>query len=254
MQTALKIEMLKTKSSNYLKITLFLPMIFFLFTLMTLLSSKNQTGLIDGISIIQTSIFNLWTLILLPVCIVAIISSDYQQESKSLGWQRALTNNWSVKYIYIAKSFKFCLLVLLSQLTLVVVVCVSNLLTTKSVGNVLLLLCTSLVMWIGSWPLIVINMQLLHYLNAIIVSIINLVILMGSTFSGMILTPWFWLNPWVYALRTATLLRINPNGTPLASNSTLTTDTSFIYWILIAVIVWLIINYFLSVKFDRKVA
>ncbi|RHW46009.1 hypothetical protein DS832_06545 [Bombilactobacillus bombi] len=93
MQTALKVEIIKTKSSNYLKIALILPLIFLIFTLMTLLSSQNPTGLSDGISIIQTNIFNLWSLILLPFCIVMIINSDYQQENRALGWQQVEANN-----------------------------------------------------------------------------------------------------------------------------------------------------------------
>ena len=42
MQTALKIEMLKTKSSTYLKTALVLPCIFLVFTLMTMLFSKHS--------------------------------------------------------------------------------------------------------------------------------------------------------------------------------------------------------------------
>ena len=254
MQTALKIEMLKAKGSTYLKTALVLPCIFLVFTLMTILSSTNPTGMADGVSIIQSNIFNLWGLILLPICIVVIISSDFQQEYRALGRQRALANNWSLKWIYLAKTLKFWLLVLFSQLILIVIVLNSNLLTTKIVGDFPLLFCTSLVIWIGSLPLIVINMYLLSYLNAIMVSILNLFISIGSTFLGITLAPWFWIDPWVYALRTTTLLRSNPNGTILTTGNTLVNDTSFIYLILLSVTFWVIINYLYAIIIDRKVA
>lgn len=254
MQTALKIEMLKAKGSTYLKTALVLPCIFLVFTLMTILSSTNPTGMADGVSIIQSNIFNLWGLILLPICIVVIISSDFQQEYRALGRQRALANNWSLKWIYLAKTLKFWLLVLFSQLILIVIVLNSNLLTTKIVGNFPLLFCTSLVIWIGSLPLIVINMYLLSYLNTIMVSILNLFISIGSTFLGITLAPWFWIDPWVYTLRTTTLLRSNPNGTILTTGNTLVNDTSFIYLILLSVTFWVIINYLYAIIIDRKVA
>ncbi|MGL5900598.1 MAG: hypothetical protein ACRCZW_13250 [Lactobacillaceae bacterium] len=253
MKSALKVEFLKTKFSGYLKIALILPMIFFVFTLMTVLSSQNPTGLVDGVSVIQSNIFNLWSLILLPVGIVIIISSDYQQENKALGLQHTLANNWSLKQRYLAKSLKFWLLVLLSQLVLIPVVLISNLLTTKATGNISLLVCTSLVIWIGSFPLVVINMCLLNYLNTIIVSVLNLILSIGSTFLGITLTSSFWFNPWVYALRAVALLRINPNGTTLAANSFFATDTNFIYLILISVTLWLVANYLLALFSLRKV-
>ncbi|USS90259.1 hypothetical protein [Fructilactobacillus carniphilus] len=254
MKNALKIEILKTKSSNDLNIALILPLLFCVFTLMTLLSSRNPTGLVNGVSIIQTNIFNIWALILLPICVVMIISGDYQQEKRALGLQSVLANHWSLQQRYLAKSLKYWLLMLLAQTTLLVVVCISNLLTTRTVGNVALLSFASLVIWLGSWPLIVINMQLLRYLNAIMVILLNLGISIMSAFMGIALTLRFWLDPWVLALRTITLLRINPNGTVLSAQSNLTNNLSFIGWIVIVVVMWLIINYLLSLSNARKVA
>ncbi|MCO6541236.1 MAG: hypothetical protein J6573_02890 [Lactobacillus sp.] len=252
MQTALKVEIIKTKSSNYLKIALILPLIFLIFTLMTLLSSQNPTGLSDGISIIQTNIFNLWSLILLPFCIVMIINSDYQQENRALGWQQVEANNWPLQPLYWSKTFKYWLLLFLSHLTLVLVVVVSNLLTTKVSVNAGLLLATSLVLWLGSLPLIVINMHLLRYLNAIIVSILNLALSMGSAIYNISLSHYFWIDPWSYASRTIALLRIQPNGTSFSPGSFFANDVSFIYLILLSVSVWLLFNYFLSFIIVRK--
>lgn len=252
MRTALKIEMIKAKASGYLKAAMIVPLIFLVFTLMTLLSSQNPTGVTSGLSIMQVNIYNLWCFILLPIGIVMIINGDYQQENKALGLQQALANNWSLKARYWAKSFKYWLLLLLSHLALILVTVISNALTTKIATNFWLLLCVSLVIWIGSWPLIVINMHLLRYMNAIIVSLINLAFLAGSTLLEIPQSHWFWVDPWTYALRTIALLRINPNSTVIPPNSPLATDTKFIYLILLSVMVWLVINYFLAMIVNKK--
>ncbi|RHW46008.1 hypothetical protein DS832_06540 [Bombilactobacillus bombi] len=140
----------------------------------------------------------------------------------------------------------------LSHLTLVLVVVISNLLTTKVSVNAGLLLATSLVLWLGSLPLIVINMHLLRYLNAIIVSILNLALSMGSAIYNISLSHYFWIDPWSYASRTIALLRIQPNGTSFSPGSFFANDVSFIYLILLSVSVWLLFNYFLSFIIVRK--
>lgn len=53
----------------------------------------------------------------------------------------------------------------------------------------------------------------------------------------------FAFNPWNYSLRTIALLRINPNNTILDKNSWMAHDLSFIWYIIVAVLGWLLVDY-----------
>lgn len=248
-KTALLVEMIKSKHSSYLKTAAFLPLIFLIFTMVTLLSSQNPSGLMHGVSVIQTNIYNIWSLILLPVLIVMLINEDYQQENRSLGIQYLIANNWVFSWQYWAKTIKAWGLVLLAQLILVLVTLVSNILTTGSSQGSLLLVCVSLVIWIGSWPLVVINAFGLSYVNAIVVSLINLALSIGGTILNIAMSKWFWLDPWAYALRTNMLLQINPNGTII---STANNDTNFIFVIIMFTTVWMGINFGIAFSLDKR--
>lgn len=246
MSVALQSELIKIRRSNSLKIAFFTPFIFLLFTLLTLLTSRNHQGTLNGVIIIQSNILNQWTVIVLSICVVLLVSSDYHQEQRALGIQHALANNWSLPAIFFAKSIKIWLLIGLTHLVLAVVIIVSNLLTARLAGNVLLILLVLLATWISSLPLIVINMVLLVKFNVILVGIANFLATLGSVFAGIVLGSWFWLDPWAYAARLAVLLRTNPNGNALPANSHLVNSTSFIYAILAMVTLWLVVDFLLA--------
>lgn len=251
MSVALQSEIIKVRRSNSLKIAFFAPFIFLLFTLLTLLTSQNHQGTLYGVIIIQSNILNQWTVIVLAICIVLLVSSDYHQEQQALGIQHALANNWPLPAIFFAKSIKTWLLLGLTHLVLAAVIIVSNLLTARLAGNVSLILLVLLAIWISSLPLIVINMVLLTRLNVILVGIVNFLATLGSVFTGLVLGPWFWLDPWAYAARLAVLLRTNPNGNALPATSYLVNSTSFIYAILAMVTLWLLVDLLIAKTLGR---
>ena len=79
MLNTFKCELLKTRSSSLLHTTVGMPMLFMILTVMAILSSKSKTGEIDGLSFIQTDIYNLWATALLPIMVVILVSLDQFQ-------------------------------------------------------------------------------------------------------------------------------------------------------------------------------
>lgn len=149
------VELIKTKNSKYFKISLIIPLIFLMFSLLTILTTTNSGGLSNGQSIIQSSIYNLWSFIILPVTIVLIINNDKKQENKALGHQTALVNNWSLQKIYLSKIFKYWTLILLSQFVLLLVIQISNLLTVHQVTSINKNIFILFIIWLGIFPLII---------------------------------------------------------------------------------------------------
>lgn len=252
MSIALQVEAIKTKASSYLYLAMTIPIIFFLLTVLSLLSSKSKTGLIGDLSFMQINIYNLWAIAVLPVAIILVISSDYRQSEKALELEHYYANNWSVRNLYIAKMFKFWLLILITQLVTFAITVVSNFLTTHTSPQMIILLLVSFVIWIGSLPLIVINMLLLRYINTITINILNIGLIFFSILKRSAFSNNFFLNPWSYGLRTNFLLRIQPNNTILEKSSELATNVNFIYYILILVTIWLILNVIIATLIDRK--
>lgn len=252
MAVALRCESLKTKDCSSLMLAIFLPCVFLVFTLVTILNSRSRTGMIDGVSIVQSNIVNQWSLLFLPLTIILIIASDYRQERQARGYQRLLANNWSFSNCYLAKSIKFASLLLLAHLSLLVVIVLSNLVTTGHVGKAALLAVVLLASSVSSWPLIVINMLLLLRLNPTIVALLNLLAVMGPLFFNFNLSKWFFIDPWTYSSRLMVLLRTQPNGTVLAANSALATDTNFLYPILLMVTCWMVIQVVMAVLLGRR--
>ena len=249
MKTALTCEWIKLKSSSTLKISLIAPFVFLVYTLLTKLSSQNPNGLTSHVSIIQTSIYNLWPLILMPIMIVLVINSDYSQEEKALGLQHAKMNNWPLDNIYLAKFFKYSFLLLISNFMIFLITVFSNIITT-GYSIIWLLVDTTFLMWLASFPLILISMGILKYLNPIVTAIGNILIILVSIFFNSLFYNWFWIDPWLYSMRPETILRINPNGTVLSLNNIYSENLSFIFPLIVVIVIWLIICFiFIKIRF-----
>ncbi len=243
MLNTFKCELLKTRSSSLLHTTVGMPMLFMILTVMAILSSKSKTGEIDGLSFIQTDIYNLWATALLPIMVVILVSLDQFQGRQAHELQRYYANDWSINKLYLAKLIKFWALILLAQLEVCLVTMLSNLLTTGHVTQIGTLLGVSMLIWLGALPLISINAFLLQYANPVIASILNVGLVIMSVLLRNVFSPFFAFNPWNYSLRTIALLRINPNNTILAKNSWMAHDLSFIWYTVVAVLGWLLIDY-----------
>lgn len=238
----IKIEWLKLKGSNVKKIAFISPCIFLVFLFFTLLSSNNQGGVLDGVSIFQTLIFNLWTIIVFPGIIVLCISSNLKLEDKSCGKKLSCINNWPLNQWYLSKIFVLSMLMLCSSIIVSIIVLIGNILTTGSMGNVILVIETSILIWISYLPLIALNILILNYINLVLTLFINIILtFIGAVF--IVLTPKFLLFPWSYGLRIiSNTLRIHPNGTLLSKNSVYFNDIHTVGYIVVVSLMLFVIE------------
>lgn len=209
----LKSELLKVKFSGPLYIAIFFPLALIIYTFFSKSATRNTNGLINGNSIIQVSIFNIWALLLIPLLIVLIISSDFKNENKNNNIQYAIANGWKLNNIYIAKFFKYTVLTLLSYLILFSIIIFSNKLTTNNFGNIKLIISTIVYTWIGSLSLIPVNMLLINEINAIFTYILNMAVIIPLVYNGISNSFISLFIPWMYGLNIERLsLNIKENG------------------------------------------
>lgn len=242
MHNYIKIEWLKLKRSNVKKIAFITPCIFLFFLFFTLISSNNPGGLLDDVSIFQTLIFNLWTIMVFPGLIVLCASANLKLEDKSYGKKLSCVNNWPLNQWYLSKIFVLSVLMLCSSIIVAIIILIGNLLTTDSIGNVILIIETSVLIWLAYLPLIALNMLLLRYINMILVLFINITLtVIGATFIAF--SPNFLFFPWSYGLRIiSNTLRIHPNGTLLDKNSIYFNDIHTVVAILVVSLILFIIE------------
>lgn len=208
----LKAEMVKIKNSNSLYISILFPLSLIIYTIFSRAATRNTNGLINGHSIIQISIFNIWTLLLIPLLIILIISSDFKNENKNNNFY-VVANGWKLNNIYIAKSFKYTMLTLLSYITLFAVIIVSNKITTNDFGNIKLIISTIMYIWFCSLSLIPINMLLIKKIKTTFSYILNVLIIIFFVYNSMANTKFSLFFPWMYGLNIERLvLNIKANG------------------------------------------
>ena len=209
----LKAEMVKIKNSNSLYISILFPLSLIIYTIFSRAATRNTNGLINGHSIIQISIFNNWTLLLIHLLIILIISSDFKNENKNNNFQYAVANGWKLNNIYIAKLFKYTMLTLLSYITLFAVIIVSNKITTNDFGNIKLIISTIMYIWFCSLSLIPINMLLIKKIKTTFSYILNVLIIIFFVYNSMANTKFSLFFPWMYGLNIERLaLNIKANG------------------------------------------
>lgn len=210
---------IKMKKSSSKYCFLFIPLTLLIFTLTTLISPNNPSGMIGNVPITQMTFFNLWPIILSHITIVLGIYFNLKSDEDSGSNLQALSNNWDFKKIFLAKSMVLTIYLGISYLILFFISIVSIYIITGTFQNVPLILVTTILMFLGQICLIQINILLLRYLNVLFVLIFNLFINIICVVY-ISLTKLFWLIPQGYAIKVATItMAIHPNGTPLDKNS-----------------------------------
>lgn len=206
-------EFIKNKRSYSFYCSLIIPILFLIYALFSKLSTQNPTGLISHTPIILITIYNIYTLIFIPLMTSLIIYLDYKKEKENNSSSLMISNNWNIKKIVMSKFLNYIFLSLISYLILSIIILISNLITTGLTFNISKIIIANLLLWLLSISLIAINMLVLSYLNFLPTYIINIVI---TLFFG--LKPFFdqkisLFVPWVYGLKVERLVfNIEPSG------------------------------------------
>lgn len=206
-------EWIKTKNSPSLYCTILVPCCFFIYTLFSKLSTQNPTGEINNHSIIQITIYNIYTLIFIPLMVILIVYLDYKNEMKNKSFSLIISNHWNEKKIMLAKFINYILLSLLSYIVLTIVVIISNIITTGSSGDMKKIIIANLMIWFLSISLIAINMIILSYFSFVLTYILNMVIVLIFGLKPLFDYSISLLIPWTYGLKIERLaFNIEPNG------------------------------------------
>ena len=206
----IKVEFIKIKRTNILKLVWLIPAICFIL-------GVGFNGLSGNMDLASITALNHWGLIWLPMGTVLFAGLVHKQEMKSTGYKQIYGLPLDLSKVWTAKSIVIASLLLIASGVLGSLICLLDLIISGSqfsLNTSLHYLAALLINWLAIlWkiPFYLYLSQKVNYSSLIILSLI-----LGLNGADMATKSYWWTIPWAWILRfQAPILGIHPNGIPL---------------------------------------
>ena len=248
----LQSELLKYKGTLTRKLIVLFPLFFALKAIPGIWLMP--PGTVRGWNLVLSMVFNMWTVVFLPLSMALFAALTDAQEKKAGNYRALRAHNVSPSRIWINKIAGMAVHTFLSTVVLIIATVVSGLITT-TVGKWDIpwgsIIMAAMATWVTSLALIPIQLWAATW-KGMFMSV-------GIGFVGMFIGvaaasgPYWIALPWSWATRLmCPLVGIHPNGVGLEAGSPLLDASVVPVGIIVSLIVLLVATALTAVWFDRR--